>query len=185
MCYHFIDILYIYCLLILKSNKLIIGKTLAFLLGKSISFDGHTHSQYALSSHSHEWSAITGKPSTFTPSTHTHTVSQISGLSSGVKIFSGTNIGTGSAFSEGLVVTTPTSAKLAIVYVEYQNSQGRSQGIYTGFPSTNANSNSHTFFTIHYSGQTAWVKWKTDGQLCIRSSYNGSNTSAYYIGFYC
>lgn len=38
----------------------------------------HTHSGYALSSHSHAWSSITGKPSTFTPSSHRHSIPRIS-----------------------------------------------------------------------------------------------------------
>lgn len=35
----------------------------------------HTHTEYAPSTHSHAWSAITNKPSTFTPSSHTHSFS--------------------------------------------------------------------------------------------------------------
>ena len=38
----------------------------------------HTHSGYASSSHSHAWSSITGKPSTFTPSSHRHSIPRIS-----------------------------------------------------------------------------------------------------------
>lgn len=36
----------------------------------------------AASSHSHAWSAITGKPSTFTPSSHNHTIDNITNLQS-------------------------------------------------------------------------------------------------------
>lgn len=35
----------------------------------------HTHTGYASSSHSHAWSAITGKPTSFTPSSHNHSFS--------------------------------------------------------------------------------------------------------------
>lgn len=38
---------------------------------------------YALASHSHAWSAITGKPSTFTPSSHRHSFSGSTSISTG------------------------------------------------------------------------------------------------------
>ena len=37
-------------------------------------------STFAPSSHSHDWGSITGKPSTFTPSSHTHTIANITNL---------------------------------------------------------------------------------------------------------
>lgn len=37
-------------------------------------------------SHTHDWSAITGKPATFTPSTHTHVISEITGLNSALEV---------------------------------------------------------------------------------------------------
>ena len=43
----------------LKSSKLVVGATKAFLLGKDISFSDHTHTQYAASSHNHSASNIT------------------------------------------------------------------------------------------------------------------------------
>ena len=43
----------------------------------------HTHSEYASSSHSHTWSSITGKPSTFTPSSHRHSFSGSTSLAWG------------------------------------------------------------------------------------------------------
>ena len=42
---------------------------------KSYAKSDHTHSGYASSTHSHAWSAITGKPSSFTPSSHKHSFS--------------------------------------------------------------------------------------------------------------
>lgn len=38
----------------------------------------HTHSGYASSTHSHAWSAITGKPTSFTPASHRHSIPKIS-----------------------------------------------------------------------------------------------------------
>lgn len=37
----------------------------------------HTHSGYASSSHSHAWSAITGKPTSFTPASHRHSIPKL------------------------------------------------------------------------------------------------------------
>lgn len=42
----------------LKSNKLVVGTTKAFLLGKNISFSDHMHSQYANKTHTHSASQI-------------------------------------------------------------------------------------------------------------------------------
>lgn len=43
----------------------------------------HSHSGYASSSHTHAWSSITGKPSTFTPSSHRHSFSGSTSLAWG------------------------------------------------------------------------------------------------------
>ena len=42
---------------------------------KSYSKTDHTHSGYASSTHSHKWSAITDKPTSFTPTKHRHSIS--------------------------------------------------------------------------------------------------------------
>ena len=42
---------------------------------ESYSKTDHTHSGYASSTHSHAWSAITGKPTSFTPTKHRHSIS--------------------------------------------------------------------------------------------------------------
>lgn len=50
--------------------KLTIGTSKSFIQGKSLSVDGHTHT----------YNTITGKPSTFTPSSHIHNTSDITNL---------------------------------------------------------------------------------------------------------
>lgn len=50
---------------------------------KSYSKTDHVHSQYASSTHSHAWSAITSKPSSFTPAKHTHSFSGSTSLAWG------------------------------------------------------------------------------------------------------
>lgn len=43
----FTVIQFTFCSVLLKSDRLVVGNTKAFLLGKSIALDGHTHSEYA------------------------------------------------------------------------------------------------------------------------------------------
>ena len=50
--------------LILKAQKLVVGNTLAFLLGKSLSFNGHTH-DYSPTTHNHD--------TLYSKTNHTHT----------------------------------------------------------------------------------------------------------------
>lgn len=41
---------------------------------------GHTHSQYSLTSHTHTWNAITGKPTSFPAAVHQHDISDVTNL---------------------------------------------------------------------------------------------------------
>ena len=50
---------------------------------ESYAKSNHTHSEYASSSHSHGWTSITGKPTSFTPASHTHSFSGSYALSIG------------------------------------------------------------------------------------------------------
>lgn len=73
-------------------------------MSKSVALSGHTHSwssitgkpsTFAPSAHSHGWSEITDKPSTFTPSSHTHSAGDItSGTFAIARIPTGTTSGT-------------------------------------------------------------------------------------------
>lgn len=54
------------------------GKTKLLLWsGVKATLKGYFDNLYAAATHTHAWSAITGKPSTFTPSAHTHAASEI------------------------------------------------------------------------------------------------------------
>lgn len=73
----------------IRTTKGEIGCSSSGLLyqNKYLAFSDHTHTGYALSSHNHGWSDISGKPSSFTPSGHQH--NGLSGGSYGTYIDSG------------------------------------------------------------------------------------------------
>ena len=73
----------------IRTTKGEIGCSSSGLLyqNKHLAFSDHTHADYAPSSHSHGWSDISGKPSSFTPSGHQH--NGLSGGSYGTYIDSG------------------------------------------------------------------------------------------------
>lgn len=57
------------------------GNTLTFAKGSTFSLSTHNHDAiYKPINYVPSWSEITGKPSTFAPSSHTHTIAQITGL---------------------------------------------------------------------------------------------------------
>lgn len=81
---------------------------------KSYSKTDHTHSGYASSTHSHAWSAITGKPSSFTPASHRHSIPTITianGHTHTVKIGSTTYTSAG--------VSTNATHKIENKYTDY------------------------------------------------------------------
>jgi hypothetical protein len=59
------------------------GNTLTFTKGSTFSLSTHNHDTvYKPIGYVPSWSEITGKPSTFTPSSHTHTIANVTGLQS-------------------------------------------------------------------------------------------------------
>lgn len=86
----------------------------------------------SLPSHSHSWSSITSKPSTFTPSAHTHTIANVTGLQSALDSKQGS--GNYATFTNN--ITLNNSATTADFIAELTNEHGAFQNNYKAFKVT-------------------------------------------------
>ena len=102
-----------------------------------ITIAGHTRSVvvgYSQTAGSVAWTGITGKPSTFTPSTHTHTASEVSGLPTSLK--NPYKLTFGSKTYDGSAAATITASDLGAltahqsIYTLTLQVNGTSKGVY-------------------------------------------------------
>jgi len=80
-----------------------------------------TAASFAASGHTHDWSVITGKPTTFAPSAHTHAISEITNLQTTLNDKVSLSITTGQTLASALYVTNRLNINGADPYLGSDN----------------------------------------------------------------
>ena len=132
-----------------------------------LSLANHTHSGYAASNHTHSGYASSSHTHTgvYANYSHTHTASQITGLSS-------SSVTTGSLGSGTSTITLSSSAKVLILYV----SDGFSNPVYV-FVKYNS-----TWQTYDFSRANIDITFSVTSSTSIKV-YNNEGDTIYYAAF--
>lgn len=108
-------------------------------------------SRYSLLGHSHAWADITGKPSTFAPSAHTHPYTEVTGITAGAGI----------TYISGVIASTIT---------QYTNAMARAAISGTGLLSYNSTTGEMSLNSVPWANVTGAPSFVTQAYATIQSN---------------